>query len=51
MRYHDIPKPREPHPNCICFKPLAISIPAGGHIHLQCPVHGDKIIYGPHITY
>lgn len=49
IRYHDsdssghAPK-REPF--CNCGKPLYISIPPEGHIHLMCPVHGEKVVYG-----
>ena len=33
--------------NCNCNEPLHISIPAGQHIHVTCPVHGDRKVYGP----
>lgn len=35
-----------PDPSCNCHKPLMISIPAGQHIHINCPVHGDRIVRG-----
>lgn len=42
------PKPPNSFPkedrNCICNKPLYISIPQGKHIH--CPVHPSYIIRG-----
>lgn len=31
---------------CICGNPLMVYIPPGGHIHIQCPLHGDVKIYG-----
>jgi hypothetical protein len=46
-----IPKRPRPNANCICNKPLMIYIPPGSHIHINCPVHGDKVIFGPDYTY
>jgi hypothetical protein len=44
-------KPYEALPKrCICIAPNMIYIPNGGHIHIQCPVHGDHIIYGSTTT-
>ena len=50
------PVPEQPDPwelrQCTLNKPIWISIPAGGHIHLTCPVHPEgHIIYGPNITW
>jgi hypothetical protein len=45
MRLHELPE-RPPLSRCICRGPLYISIPAGGHIHIQCPEHGDVVIHG-----
>jgi len=36
---------------CICNDPIWIAIPAGQHIHIQCPVHGDIKIYSSSPTY
>lgn len=37
---------------CICHKLPLILIPPGQHIHIHCPVHGDRKIYGqPHVEY
>lgn len=44
------PWERRPDLRCICNKPMMISIPAGQHIHVWCPVHGDIKIYGPRYT-
>lgn len=38
-----------PPPGCMCGKPLWIVIPPGGHIH-PCPVHPDRVVYGPSYT-
>lgn len=51
---------RCPHPNCpendrypfddlrecTQFQPIWISIPAGGHVHIHCPVHPKFVVYG-----
>jgi len=58
---------RCPHPNCpendrdpwideyrecTLHKPIWISIPAGEHIHIECPVHpGGHILRGSNIRY
>lgn len=40
------PVPNYPKPDyrCICNKPLMLYIPPGEHVHIECPVHGDRII-------
>lgn len=35
---------------CILSKPMMIAIPAGQHIHINCPVHGSHRIDGPNHT-
>ena len=58
------PRKRCPHPNCpendkpysfercVLNDPIWISIPAGEHIHLTCPVHPQgHILYGPNIRF
>jgi hypothetical protein len=40
-----------PSPECICFRPMLRVIPAGSHIHIYCPIHGDQIIYGPPVSW
>ena len=59
---------RCPHPNCpenhepygepydtrkcTQYQPIWISIPAGEHVHISCPVHPEgHIIYGPDISF
>jgi len=46
----DEPFSRRVPSECICFKPMHIYIPPGQHIHIKCPVHGDKKIYGSRLT-
>jgi hypothetical protein len=37
---------------CSLQQPLMISIPAGGHVHLECEQHPDgHILYGEAITW
>jgi hypothetical protein len=40
-----------PNPTCICNKPLLLYIPAGEHVHLNCSVHGDFVVYVSSVTY
>lgn len=35
-------------PGCTLKGPLYIAVSPGQHIHIDCPVHGDHIIHGPH---
>ena len=36
---------------CSLNQPLHIYIPPGQHLHIDCPIHGSHIVYGPNITY
>jgi len=40
------PWKKAPLSACICDKPMHIYIEPGKHIHIHCPVHGDRKIYG-----
>jgi hypothetical protein len=40
-----------PHLECTLNKPLWIVIPPGGHIHINCPIHGSHRINGPMVTW
>lgn len=40
------PYDRGPDLRCTCREPLMIYIPPEEHIHISCPVHGDRKIYG-----
>jgi hypothetical protein len=42
--------PRRPDPNCNCGKPMGIYIPPGEHVH-PCPVHPERVMRGPEITW
>lgn len=41
----------QPDYRCNCREPMAIHIPPGQHVHVQCPAHGDRKIYGDPITW
>lgn len=46
MRMHNDSQPKpQRNSDCVCGKPMSISIPAGEHIH-PCPVHTDVAVYG-----
>jgi len=44
--------PRYPtrDPLCNCDELLHIYIQPGGHVHINCPVHGDRKVYGRPMT-
>jgi len=45
-------RPEFPFEKCTLREPIWISIPAGEHIHISCPVHpGGHILRGPDISY
>jgi hypothetical protein len=40
----------KPDFRCNCNQPIAIHIPPGQHVHIKCPVHGDRKLYGSQVT-
>lgn len=45
------PWDRFPRLECSLNKPYWIAIPAGQHIHIDCPMHGSHRIDGPPIMF
>lgn len=41
----------KPDFRCNCNEPIMIYVQPGQHVHLKCPVHGDRKIYGSLVTW